>query len=179
MPASTNSKRLFFAIWPQARVRKRIQQVRASCCPLIGRWIDPENLHVTLVFLGKVEHDRIALAKAAASKVIIKPFQMHLDLICASAKKGMIWMVPRTVPITLLDLVSDLNSALGARGFELEDRTYRPHVTLIRKLPAALEPCEFEAIQWNVRSFALVESGHRNNGRLRYVPTQDWELRGR
>jgi 2'-5' RNA ligase len=52
------SVRLFVAAWPPARVRDTLQQlVRPSHHRL--RWIAPDQLHVTLAFLGEVAADRV------------------------------------------------------------------------------------------------------------------------
>lgn len=87
------------------------------------------------------------------------------------------WLVPKTVPQELRDLVSALRISLDALDFEVEKRAYRPHVTLIRKLRAPFDPREIEAVDWPVGSFALVES-RQSQGVSEYIRSKIWQLRG-
>jgi 2'-5' RNA ligase len=65
-------------------------------------------------------------------------------------------------------LVIELHSELRKGGFQLEDRPFAAHVTLLRK---AKRPAAFPAlppVQWPVGEFSLVESAH---GRYRVLET--------
>jgi RNA 2',3'-cyclic 3'-phosphodiesterase len=175
MTTAADSKRLFFAIWPSAKVRERLQQARTVFCPQDGRWTRPENLHMTLVFLGNIAVDQIPLIEAAAAKIGTSPFRMRLNWIRTAPAKGMVWLAPGVVPQGLMDLESALKSSLEAVDFEVEKRAYRPHVTLIRKLSARFEPRAIEAVDWPVDSFALVESNPSRSG-SDYIRRRIWRL---
>lgn len=59
------SARLFFALWPNATIRRRL----AAHCPRHGRPVPPQNWHVTLVFLGTLAPAAwTALAEAVAAE---------------------------------------------------------------------------------------------------------------
>lgn len=132
---------------------------------------------MTLVFLGNVAVERIPEVEAAASKVATAPFRMQLDRLRPAPAKGMIWLVPTIIPQELMGLESLLKSSLEAVDIEVEKRPYRPHITLIRKLPAPFDPCEIEAVDWPVGSFALVES-RQSQGASDYIRCRIWQLRG-
>ncbi|MGR9105489.1 MAG: RNA 2',3'-cyclic phosphodiesterase [Gammaproteobacteria bacterium] len=177
MSGTRSSRRLFFAIWPQAKVREGLVRSRDLYCPHGGRWTPAEKLHVTLVFLGNVEVERIASVEASASRIDANAFEMRFDWLRAAPGRGMVWLAPRAVPQDLLDLVALLKSSLNDAGFETEKRAYRPHVTLIRKLREPFQAREIDAVHWPVESFALVES-RQSEGSSRYLPTRIWRLRG-
>jgi 2'-5' RNA ligase len=54
-------------------------------------------------------------------------------------------------------LVSALEGALRVAGFNLEDRAWRPHISLLREARRP-ETLPEMALQWPVREFVLVES---------------------
>ncbi|MCI0667462.1 MAG: RNA 2',3'-cyclic phosphodiesterase [Methylococcaceae bacterium] len=177
MTAAVSSKRLFFAIWPQKKIRERLERSRKDYCPHIGRWTPAENLHVTLVFLGNVAVRLIPSIEAAVSGIDARAFNLDLDWLRTAPGKGMVWLAPKEVPNELLELVDALKSSLEGLDLEIEKRAYRPHLTLIRKLPAPFEPREIEPIPWPVRSFTLVES-RPSRGASEYLRARIWRLRG-
>ncbi len=102
-----------------------------------ARWVAPENLHVTVAFLGSIgAHEldevfaalRIALAEAT-------PFALSPGTIVArpSARRAtMLWATLEYGRDETAALISAVTGALSARGFEIEDRPPRPHITLVR-----------------------------------------------
>ena len=54
-------------------------------------------------------------------------------------------------------LVAALEAALRSHDFRLEDRAWRPHVTLLRDAQAPRDAAQ-PALQWAVGDFVLVES---------------------
>lgn len=168
-------KRLFFALWPSASVRKRIEVARAGHLPGAGRWTKPENLHVTLVFLGNVAVERIPLVEQAASAIRTPPFQLRFDLI-RCGPKNMAWLEPSVATPELAKLVSVLQSNLSALDFEIEKREYRAHMTLIRKLEKRIDAYRIEPIRWPVQAFSLVES-MQSRGSSKYALRRIWPLR--
>jgi 2'-5' RNA ligase len=59
-------RRLFFALWPSDAVRARLAQEAQSHAGL-GRAIPVRNLHITLVFLGGVQEERVVEVLQAAA----------------------------------------------------------------------------------------------------------------
>ncbi len=177
MTETQPSKRLFFALWPQGKVREQIQQSRKMVCPSSGRWTRPENLHATLIFLGDVPIQRIPAIENAVSEIETKAFEMRLDSVMSAPVKGMVWLAPNLVPHELLHLVFALQSSIVDLGFEIEQRHYQPHVTLIRKLPEAFDQRQIDdPVHWPVTSFALVES-RQSRGSPVYIRSKVWRLR--
>jgi 2'-5' RNA ligase len=69
-----------------------------------------------------------------------------------------------------------LREALRARGFELEERPFTPHVTLVRKAEKTLAPESIEPIAWRVQEIALVSS---EPGSGAYKTMASWALKAR
>ncbi|MGH8475547.1 MAG: RNA 2',3'-cyclic phosphodiesterase [Methylococcales bacterium] len=174
MTEAQDKKRLFFALWPSGNVRKRMEMARKIHLPDSGRWTKSENLHATLVFLGNVATQRIPLIEQAVSQIQAMPFEVRLDVI-RPAPTSMAWLVPSVVPTEWLELVCALQSRLLALDFEIEQRDYRAHVTLIRKLAKHFEARLIDPVYWQVNSFSLVES--RQSRGSSYIRSKDWPLR--
>jgi 2'-5' RNA ligase len=75
------------------------------------------------------------------------------------------------VPPALVDLQSQLEAGLRAAGFILEERPYRPHVTLARKIARPVPTAAIEPIGFACEALALVvsEAG-------RYTSLESWPL---
>jgi 2'-5' RNA ligase len=144
----------FILSWSPTMARLRtfiavelLPAIRARCVALqeaLGRsgadvkWVEPDNLHVTLLFLGEVdERDVPALCRAVATACAgLVPFGMSVDHVdCFGDRRR-----PRTIWAGLgagkLDMVA-LHDALEPPLLELgcyrrEDRPYTPHITLGR-----------------------------------------------
>ena len=175
MAEVVNRKRLFFAIWPGSKVRERLARSRSLYCPRIGRWVAAENLHITLVFLGNVEVPRIESIETVSSQVHMKRFEITLDRMHAASRKGMVWLAPCVVPKELQELAAELKVVLAGLNVKVEERDYRPHVTIIRNLPVRIETREIEPVRWPVDSFALIESRHLHGASV-YSPVRSWPL---
>ena len=65
-------KRLFFALWPDNNSRQQIAQINQQITFPNMRKLIPDNLHITLVFLGNVD-DAIATAVQQRAGDIIAP----------------------------------------------------------------------------------------------------------
>ena len=168
-------KRLFFALWPDNRVRARLVQQARRLSINSGQPVPPENFHITLVFLGNVEEQAIPTLAGAAEGLRIPDFPLQLDHCGWWKRMKCAWLAPASTPEPLLELVKQLNRLSRMTGLSIEERDYRPHVTLARKLTRPLMARTFEPIYWDVREFYLVESVTYETG-ARYRPLQRWPL---
>ena len=151
--------RLFFALQPgsdacEAIAEAGVDVVRGHG----GRAIPAPKIHLTLAFLGNVELDRIAFARAAAQGFAARPFELSVDRIGSFARHSLAWAAPSHVPGELASLHEGLARQLREAGFELERRPFSPHITIARRIERALPPAKIPAIPWSVREFVLVES---------------------
>jgi RNA 2',3'-cyclic 3'-phosphodiesterase len=100
------------------------------------RWVGPAGMHLTVKFLGEIDTDRAGRAQAVLSAVAGRhaAFPLRLEGTGAFPSEGsprVLWVGFGVQP-ELLALQADLETAMGAEGFEREDRAFTPHLTLGR-----------------------------------------------
>jgi 2'-5' RNA ligase len=150
--------RLFLGLWPAPRVRAAIEaQADAWQWPAGARRTAPAKLHVTLHFLGSV---------AAAQ---VPALQQHLAVPWHGCElvldRGEVWpggiavLEAGTVPQPLALLHAALREKLVEQAVPVEDRRYRPHVTLARKAHGARPPPDAAPLRWHAGpGYLLVQS---------------------
>ncbi len=150
------SIRLFFALWPEAATRSALLDARAGVVAG-ARPTQPDDLHLTLVFVGDVEPTRLPCIEAAGDDAALAPFELMLAQLESWPRQRLLVAAPGEPPPALFNLVSQLQQNLLPCGIQPEPRRFRPHVTLARKAPpAAPKPLQ---IPWSAREFVLVRSG--------------------
>lgn len=154
------SSRLFLALWPDDAVRAQIMAARAGLAGhMDGRWIKPENLHLTLAFLGDVDQARIAEVMRIAGEIPGADFELRLDRAEFWPRNGVVCLSASRIPEPLQALAAELARGLGAAGFPLEARAFRAHLTLARKGRSRDTRLDLpEPIGWPVAGFRLVAS---------------------
>ena len=170
-------RRLFFGLPLDEATRSAVHKAVRAHVKGRGRRVPPENLHMTLAFLGGIEPQRLPELEALAAGIAAEPFSLELGRFGYWARPRVIWLAPLDVPPALLELVAELQARLGEHGFPREARPFAPHVTLARKAggPPAAEA--MAPIPWTVDRFCLFESVSDDTG-VRYVPLACWPLIG-
>ncbi len=108
------------------------------------RWVRPENLHITLRFLGTCAESAVPVIEAAmrAATVEVKSFTARTDKFGAFPNRRrarVLWLGLTDAP-ELGELYIALNDKLRAAGFKPEERPFQGHVTFGRlKRPAPLD----------------------------------------
>ncbi len=167
-------ERLFFALWPGDQQRLALTRVQQKLPNHPGRLAHPEDLHITLVFLGDLDRDRRACAEEAADQVSGTPFALSLDRFGCFPRARVLWCGASERPQPLLDLLHALNGGLLGCGFRPERRPFKPHVTLARKARPLPARELTHPIPWPVSQFALVTA--RPGERPRYRLVREWSL---
>ncbi len=153
------TKRLFFALWPDHRQRERLRDVITPIAKTVeGRMVDRRNWHVTLVFIGTFPANRVPYLLEKASEHTVEPFRLNFDRLEFWPRPRVASLVASTVPQELQALVDYLKGVVSDLGIRPEDRNYRPHITVVRN--ARTFPTERLAqratTEWS--GFELVES---------------------
>ncbi|MGB7543265.1 MAG: RNA 2',3'-cyclic phosphodiesterase [Burkholderiales bacterium] len=166
--------RLFFALWPDERVRVQLarwaRELHAACGGRQGR---PENLHITLAFLGNVDDARVAEAERAADAVAPRAFSLILDQPGYWKRNRIAWAGASVVPPELEALVADLRAALANARVDFDPKAFVSHVTLLRDAHEPRAMPVLAPIEWKPDSFALVRSEALPRG-SRYEVLKSW-----
>lgn len=173
--------RVFFAVWPDDVARTQlaglVEQLREeSLC--IGRKTKAENIHLTLVFVGEVGASKLATLRLAADGIkdpCASTFDFVVGKIRYWKRNRIVYAATGGIPPKLMDLVSALEDALSTAGFTLEQRAYKPHITLMRDALCQTLPELAEPIIWRVREWMLVKSEQTSSGPV-YTPIGRWPL---
>ena len=98
-----------------------------------GRWIDPENYHVTLRFIGDID-DYVAREIAnTLERVDRKPFEVTVQGLSSFGGKKPRAVVACIQPSRpLMELQAELERLMRRFGLAPEGRKFIPHVTLAR-----------------------------------------------
>lgn len=175
-PPRAGKRRLFFALWPDEEVRRRLGHLLENSLRIrSGRPEQIDKLHVTLVFIGDADDGRIACLEQAAAGVPAGAFELVLDRIGYWGRPRILWLASRQAPPAALSLVRALNAALESCGLTAEQRPYRPHMTLARKVRHPPRDNSIDPIRWRVESYALMESIPREKGTA-YRVLRVWPL---
>lgn len=127
--------RLFIAVSfpPEFRAALAADTERLRRFFSAGRFTPRENYHLTLVFLGETPPDRLGVVIKAMEECPFEPFPLTVGELGRFRRRegDILWRrVDGGEP--LFRLQAGLCEALRARGFAIEEREFRPHLTLAR-----------------------------------------------
>ncbi len=155
--------RLFIALWPAESLPQALRDWREPCPGGVGtRSVAPEQLHLTLHFLGQVPSPQVAELRSAL-RVPFRAFELGFSH-CERWPGGVLVVSPDAVPAALADLHAALGEVLRRLGLPTEARAFRPHITLARRHTGPLPSAAAATLRWDVRGYVLVESGTRAGG---------------
>jgi 2'-5' RNA ligase len=98
-----------------------------------ARWIDPENYHLTLRFIGDVDDAVAHEVESLLGRVKRGAFDLHLDGLASFGGRKPRAVVANIAPAqALLDVQAEQERLMQRIGLEPEGRKYTPHVTLAR-----------------------------------------------
>jgi len=157
--------------------------------PGAPRWTAPERWHLTLLFLGTVPAGRVPALTAALGDAVTPTPPLVLRLagggrFGSRRRPQVAWVGVEGDAGPLAELAARLAGAARRPGLPVEDRPYRPHLTLGRwragtaadaDLPDRL--AGYRGPDWPVEEVRLVES--RLGPRPGYEVRHHWPLSGR
>ena len=173
------TRRLFFALWPDAQQRGALAHATRKCLRSCGgRPVPVQSLHVTLAFLGAVpegrvpELDRIARRVADVFPADAQPLLLTFDrlvhwerpqILCALGPEepaaAQAPGAPRdTDAASAPALSATLKNETAAAGFSPDLKPFRGHVTVARKVTHAPSELALQPVLWRFDAFALIES---------------------
>lgn len=98
-----------------------------------ARWIDPENYHITLRFVGDVDHAVARDIYGLLAEIDRAPIDITIEGLRAFGSRRPHAIVARVEPDrALLELQADNERQIRKAGMAPEGRKFTPHVTLAR-----------------------------------------------
>jgi 2'-5' RNA ligase len=131
--------RIFVAVLLSPALLERVLEVRERLGEAAARlrWVAPENLHLTLRFLGALADAQVARVVEAAREAAAaaSPFEITLAGMGAfpsGRAPRAVWVGVADGADRLVALAASLEAALRRRRLPPADRPFRPHLTVAR-----------------------------------------------
>jgi RNA 2',3'-cyclic 3'-phosphodiesterase len=179
--------RLFVAVTPPSEALDELSSATAamrSACPEL-RWTRPDQWHLTLAFLGEVDDDARTDLAARLGRTATRHPPMRLALQGAGRfGDRVLWTRVTGDVVALRELAASVRAAARRARVDVEDRPYRPHLTLARGREGSdLRPvvdalAGFAGRTWTAGELYLVRShlGAGPGRTSRYEPLTSWTL---
>ncbi|MDD3041587.1 MAG: RNA 2',3'-cyclic phosphodiesterase [Methanosarcinaceae archaeon] len=124
--------RTFIAVEFDPAFREQIAEIQTRFADLNLKLVDPEQIHITLKFLGDVEEASVPELSAALDSLTCEPFEARVEGLGAFPNPGN----PRVLWLGSVGnfkiLHTQVEKVLEPLGFEKDRREFAPHATLAR-----------------------------------------------
>ncbi|EKE16317.1 MAG: hypothetical protein ACD_11C00020G0022 [uncultured bacterium] len=154
-------RKIFIEIGIPSKLRKKLTEKVEKLRELPVKWTKPENLHITLMFLGYVDESVIPeiCLKVSQTASEAESFDLSFDKIELGPnpdKAQMIWFSGEAND-DLKNLYQEIEKELGI--FHIEKKLFRPHITLGKIKKEKWEALkEAPVIQEEFKTFVPVEN---------------------
>ena len=133
-----------------AQAQAAIERLRPIAANV--KWVEPENLHWTVQFLGDLKDEEIAEVCRRVQKVLaaVEPFSMTTSRVGAFPKPDrprVLWLGADEGSDAFSELAAAIEQSLSSMGFRGENRQFVPHLTLGRVGPGANNASLAQAIE--------------------------------
>lgn len=150
--------RVFIALWPDETTRAALDQ-QAQRLDGPGRPVPTAHLHLTLAFAGTIPTTQAQCIAQRLDTLGGEALSIVLDRLGYFEGARVSWIGPAETSPALEDLAGQARGLVRACGAPIEERAFRPHVTLRRfaRQPGREQP--ESPIHWHADEVALIESG--------------------
>lgn len=173
--------RTFIAVEIPSSIHQAILQETESLRTALGtaviRWVPIQNIHLTLKFLGDVApaHVEALTEMLGVEAGKVDPFDIHISGLGSfpSLKRPRVLFVGVQAPAGLEALYRGIESACARLGYEPEERSFSPHLTLgrVKQDASSAEQQKirriFEELKIDSLSIARVDSVHLYKSELK------------
>jgi 2'-5' RNA ligase len=164
------SMRLFFGIGLDSQAKQHIQDWLSQQVESKRAFTKPDNLHLTLAFLGLTPSEFLPELERFAQSLTIEPFTLQFEQHDYWQDTGIFFLKPHTIPSQLAELANALRTKGESMGLYQNPYAFAPHISLSRgnKLkPNVIKP--ITPFELCVNSFSLYHS-HQSEQGLVYEP---------
>jgi 2'-5' RNA ligase len=150
--------------------RRGVGRERGSLVP-----VPIENYHLTLAFVGAATAAQLETVRAIGASLRGRPCEVRLEALEWWRRAGVLALAAPLCPPELAQIHARLSDALRRAGFARDLETFRPHVTVARKVTQAPVLPRVLELTWPVREVALLDSD--TSGKTsRYTVLDTWPL---
>jgi RNA 2',3'-cyclic 3'-phosphodiesterase len=170
-------KRVFAAVKinPQPELLEFFSRLRQQLADSAIKWVEEENLHLTLKFFGETPEEKIPTIEKALSNIHVPPFDFEIGnlKIFGSHYNPRVLFLEALYAEAFRALTALVNEQILPFGYETDRQNFVPHLTLgrIKKVSdkkyfqQVISDFSGQAIQTqHVREFFLFESILHNTG---------------
>jgi 2'-5' RNA ligase len=119
-----------------------------------ARWIDPDNYHMTLRFIGNVDDILAGEIASLLGQVRRRGFELSLNGLCSFGGRKPRAVVASVKPSqSVMELQAEHERLMQRVGLEPEGRKFTPHVTLARLRDSS---------SWEVAEYLSTRAGFRS-----------------
>ena len=163
--------RAFVAIEISKEIKAEIFKIQnlLKTVGLEAKWVKPENIHLTVAFLGSIDDRQAAAIKeilTPASQFIEKPINLQLGQISAfpsASRARVIFLDLSGETEKAKTSAAQIRSELKKKKIWFDEKSFVPHLTFARlkkpqNLSSLIEKVPIEKISFEVKEFSLYQS---------------------
>lgn len=171
--------RAFIAIDLPKEIKDQLSKIQDGLkisLPKIS-WTKPQNLHLSLAFLGEISFEQLNEIKQIISETAegIRSFKIKLENLGVFPdirRARIVWIGTDQMPAELKQITGELKTKLNKLGLAQEKRPFQLHITLGRiriqlnssLLEKGLKEIKDPAFEFNAKGITLFESILQPNG---------------
>lgn len=161
--------RLFIALRCHGKFAERLAEIQNSLKTKINsgvKWVEPENMHITFVFLGEVSESKLNnIIKSMDFISSLKKFSISIGELGAfpsMQRPRVLWIGVDKGKETLSEIARRLHENLSRNGFMIDNK-FLSHITIGRvrekiEFPADWTKASEPEITMQINSVDLIES---------------------
>ena len=177
----TERIRTFIAVELPDTIKTQVEQLESRLIKARAdiKWVKPQNIHITLKFLGEITTERVEAACTGVRKALqtIGPFQLSLSRVGAFPnldRARVLWVDVKKGRDELINLQHQIEDILFTRNFVREPRPFLPHLAIGRvrspkglgTLTDLVKQTPFQTLDFRVDRVAVIKSYLESSGSI-------------
>ena len=171
--------RTFIAVDFPIEIKAKIEEItsyfKTQLPPKVIKWVDSNNMHLTLKFMGETPVNQLEAIKKAMHQVVTAFPILEIEVkdlgMYPNAKKPRVVWLGISGAENLITLHKQLDRALKEIGIQSEKRPFSPHLTIGRVRRSA-DPESVSTVGQTLSQFKVSSLGHVMINELVYYQSE-------